>query len=246
MVEDGPRLLLKSALRSIVAAMVLGVALACTVNEFIAPSGTYIFRILLFLCMGSLLVWWPLQAHHPFDRLGIANQITMARGVLALLLLGFVGMGASPRLQIAALCVAVISSALDAVDGWAARRTRMSSVYGARFDMETDALLILTLSILAWQFDKAGAWVLASGLMRYAFVGAGALLPWLQHPLPPSYRRKAVAVMQAVSLVVAIAPFISRGVSAPLCASALAMLTGSFLVDIAWLKRRPLDSMALS
>ena len=39
----------------------------------------------------------------------------------------------------------------------------MASAFGARFDMETDALLLLVLAALAWQFDKAGAWVLASG-----------------------------------------------------------------------------------
>jgi phosphatidylglycerophosphate synthase len=137
----------------------------------------------------------------------------------------------------------MISSALDAVDGWAARRTRMSSAYGARFDMETDALQILALSILAWQFGKAGAWVFASGLMRYAFVGASMLLPWLRHPLPASNRRKIVAVVQTVSLVIAVAPFVPRNISGPVCAGALALLMWSFLVDIARLKRRHSDSL---
>jgi phosphatidylglycerophosphate synthase len=246
MAEDRSRLLLRSALRSILTAMALGVALACALDAFVAPGGAFLSRAILLLCMGALLAWWPLQAHHPFDRVGIANQITMARGALALILLGLVGTGTTLHLQIAALCVAMTSAALDAVDGWAARRTRMTSSYGARFDMETDALLILTLSILAWQFDKAGVWVLASGLMRYAFAGAGVMFPWLQHPLPPSYRRKAVAVVQAVSLVVAIAPFVPRSVTAPVCAAALALLTGSFLVDIAWLRRRPINSMAIT
>ena len=42
----------------------------------------------------------------------------------------------------------------------------MVSAFGARFDMETDALLILALSVLVWRHAKAGAWVLASGLLR--------------------------------------------------------------------------------
>ena len=244
MVEDGPRLLLKNALRSILAAMALGVAFAWVLDAIIELGGSFISRTAVLLCIGGLLVLLPLRAHHPFARLGAANVITMTRGVLVLVLLGFVGMGAAPRLQVAALCIAVISSALDAVDGWAARRTQMSSAYGARFDMETDALLILTLSILAWQFDKAGAWILVSGLMRYAFVAASLLLPWLQRPLPPSLRRKTVAVVQAGSLVLAIAPFVSSSISVPLCACALALLTYSFLVDIAWLKRHTVAPMA--
>lgn len=244
MVEDAPRLLLKNALSSILAAMLLGVGFAWLMDTIVDLGGALIPRTAVLLCIGALLVLLPLRAHHPFDRLGAANLITMIRGVLVLLLLGFVGMGAAPRLQIAALCVAMISAALDAVDGWAARRTQMSSAYGARFDMETDALLILALSVLVWQFDKAGVWVLASGLMRYVFIAAGMVMPWLQRPLPPSLRRKAAAALQAVSLVVAVAPFVPPGISGPLCGFALAVLTWSFLIDIAWLRRRTLETMA--
>lgn len=244
MVEDAPRLLLKNALPSILAAMLLGVGFAWLMDTIVDLGGALIPRTAVLLCIGALLVLLPLRAHHPFDRLGAANLITMIRGVLVLLLLGFVGMGAAPRLQIAALCVAMISAALDAVDGWAARRTQMSSAYGARFDMETDALLILALSVLVWQFDKAGVWVLASGLMRYVFIAAGMVMPWLQRPLPPSLRRKAAAALQAVSLVVAVAPFVPPGISGPLCGFALAVLTWSFLIDIAWLRRRTLETMA--
>lgn len=239
MVEDGSRRLLKNARRSILAAMSLGVGFAWLMDAIVAPGEAFISRTAVLLCIGGPLVLLPLRRHHPFDRLGAANFITMMRGVLVLLLLGFIGMGAAPRLQIAALCVATTSAALDAVDGWAARRTQMSSAYGARFDMETDALLILALSVLAWQFDKAGVWILASGLMRYAFLAAGLLLPWLQRPLPPSRRRKVVAAVQAVSLVIAVAPFVARGISGPLCGVALAVLAWSFLVDIAWLSHKP-------
>ena len=246
MVEDESRLLLKSALRSILAATLLGVALAWMGHAIVDLNGSFMARTAVLLCVGALLLPRPVQVHHPFAHIGLANQITMARGVLVILLVGLIGMDATPRLQAAALGVAMISSALDAVDGWVARRTRMSSVYGARFDMETDALQILTLSILAWQFGKAGAWVLASGLMRYAFVGAALLFPWLEGPLPASNRRKAIAVAQTVSLVIAIAPFVSHDISGPLCACALALLMYSFLVDVAWLRRRTLDSTVVN
>lgn len=246
MVEDESRLLLRSALWSILAATLLGVALAWMGHVIADLGGSFIARTAVLLCVGALLMLWPLQTHHPFARIGIANQITMARGVLVMLLLGMIGMGAAPRLQAAALCVAVISSAMDAADGWAARRTRMSSAYGARFDMETDALQVLALSVLALQFGKAGAWVLASGLMRYAFVGASLLFPWLRCPLPASFRRKTVAVVQTVSLVIAVAPFVSRSISAPLCAGAMTLLTWSFLADIVWLKRRASDSIVVN
>ena len=62
----------------------------------------------------------------------------------------------------------------------------MASAFGARFDMETDALLIQVLAILAWQYGKAGPWVLVSGLLRYLFVAAGWVWPWMREPLFPS------------------------------------------------------------
>ncbi len=58
----------------------------------------------------------------------------------------------------------VVAVALDGVDGVLARSRNEASAFGARFDMETDALLILVLAALVWQHGKAGAWILAAGL----------------------------------------------------------------------------------
>ena len=96
------------------------------------------------------------------------------------------------------MVLACAATALDGVDGWLARRSGMSSAFGARFDMEVDALLILALSVLAWHHGKAGAWVLLSGLLRYVFLAAGWTWPRMQRPLPASRRRQAVCVIQVV------------------------------------------------
>ena len=147
-----------------------------------------------------------------------------------------------------AACVVIgsIAAALDGVDGWIARRTRTASVFGARFDMETDALLILVLSALVWRAGKAGAWVVASGLMRYAFVAAATVWPWLHEPLEPSRRRQAVCVVQIAALLLALLPAVGAPAAGRIAAAALAVLAWSFLVDILWLWRlhasRPLFS----
>lgn len=237
---------MESALRSILASAVLGVAAAWMAGAVLGLDLRYPLRVSVLVLAGGALLLWRLPAHHPFDHLGIANQITLARGVLVMLLAGFIGMGAAPQLQVAALCMATVAAVLDAVDGRLARRTGMSSAYGARFDMETDALLILVLSLLAWQFGKAGVWVLGSGLMRYVFVIAASQLSWMRCELPPARRRKAVAVVQVVVLVVAIAIFVPRRASSALCALGLAVLAWSFLLDVAWLRRRPSRSLAQS
>ena len=113
----------------------------------------------------------------------------------------------------------------------------MASVFGARFDMETDAALICVLSVLVWKHEKAGIWVLMCGLMRYAFVAAGWLFPWLARPLRSTRRGKTVAVLQFVALSVALAPVTPLRISVPVAAATLAALTWSFAVDVIWLRR---------
>src|SRR5262245_23771684 len=174
------------------------------------------------------------QSDHPFARFGPANQITTVRAALVALAAGTIGEpGGSPG-----PALATVAAILDAVDGWLARRTKMSSAFGARFDMEVDALLILVLAVLAWEYEKAGPWVLLSGLFRYAFVAAGWVWPWMNAPLPPSRRRQLICVVQVVGLIVTIAPFVAPPASRVAAAAALAALSWSFLVDTLWLWRR--------
>jgi phosphatidylglycerophosphate synthase len=66
---------------------------------------------------------------------------------------------------------------LDGLDGWLARRDGLASGFGATFDVETDALLVLIADVQLWQRGRFGAWVLISGLLRYAYVLALAMRP---------------------------------------------------------------------
>ena len=181
------------------------------------------------------------RAHHPFARLGPANHVTAVRALLVAAVAGLIGETLTPALASAALAASAVATALDGVDGWLARRTAMASPFGARFDMEVDALLIQVLAILVWQDGKAGVWVLASGLLRYAFVLAGLVLPWLRRPLSPTLRGKAICVVQILCLLLALAPWIAWPASSMIAGAALAALACSFAVDVAWLWRHRED-----
>ena len=98
------------------------------------------------------------------------------------------------------------------------------------YDMETDAALLLVLSVLALRLDKAGAWVLLIGLMRYLFVATGWLLPWLTAPLTATVRGKTVAVVQMVTLAIALV--LPRPLASAATATALALLIWSFAIDV--------------
>ena len=162
-----------------------------------------------------------------------ANVVTSVRLVLALSL-WVLGPAASWSIVV----IAATGATLDLVDGPLARRSGRVSAFGARFDMETDAFLILTLSVFVWWTGHAGAWVVASGAMRYAFIAAGWGLPWMRGALPPSVRRQAVCVVQIVALIAALAPIVTPPLSTAISAAGLAILTWSFALDVAWLARR--------
>ena len=177
------------------------------------------------------------RAFHPFPSFGPANATTTVRAALTALVCGYIGEPHSPGLAVGAVTAATAATVLDGVDGWLARRTRMASAFGARFDMEVDALLILALSILVWRHGKAGAWVLVSGLLRYGFVAAGWFAPWLNRPLAPTQRARLICIVQVIALLVALLPSVAPAVSAPVAAIGTLALVYSFAVDTLWLWR---------
>ena len=186
--------------------------------------------------MALVIRAWP--THHPFQRFGAANQVTAFRAALVSLLAGFIGEPYTQATAWTILALAALATTLDGVDGWLARRSGLSSALGARFDMETDALLILVLTVLVWRFERAGAWVLGSGALRYVFVASGWALPWMRRPLPPSRRRQSACVLQIVGLIVALLPMMVPPNASWIAAASLAVLSYSFMVDTVWLWRR--------
>jgi phosphatidylglycerophosphate synthase len=191
----------------------------------------------VFLAAGVLVVRGA-SAHHPFPRFGPANWVTMLRLALTATVGGLVVGPFTAATAWIAIALTTAAGLLDTVDGRLARRSGLSSTFGARFDMETDALLILLLSVLAWLHGKAGAWVLLCGLMRYAFVAAGWLWPRLGRPLRSTTRGKTVAALQFVGLAVALGPIVAVPISTVVAAATLAALTWSFALDVAWLARQ--------
>jgi phosphatidylglycerophosphate synthase len=136
-----------------------------------------------------------------------------------------------------AVTLALVGLALDGVDGALARRRSEATRFGARFDMETDALLIVALCALAWQLGKTGPWIMLAGALRYLFVAAGRALPWLARELPPSRRRQTVCVVQIASLILCLLPPLTSPASQVVALLGLVLLAASFAADVAWLAR---------
>ncbi|MFC5062960.1 CDP-alcohol phosphatidyltransferase family protein [Actinomycetospora atypica] len=185
----------------------------------------------------TLAVAGGLLARSGAATLGPAGSVTLARTVLVAGVAGLVvtQLAGAPVATPALVGLTVVALALDAVDGWVARRTRTATELGARFDMEVDAYLLLLLSVHV--AAALGPWVLLVGAMRYLFVAAGWVWPWLQGSLPVRRSAKVVAALQGVALVVASAGVLPRVVDLVLVAAALAALLWSFGCSVTWLAR---------
>lgn len=169
---------------------------------------------------------------------GIANQATLLRAGLVCMIGAALLTGGSAVVSgwsVAALVAVALS--LDGVDGWLARRRGLTSPFGARFDLEIDALLLLILALLVWRADRVGPWILTIGMLRYAFVAAGWLWPWLREPLPASRLRQAVCVQQGLTLLVCLLPPIDARLASAVAAVALLSVLASFGADIIYLSR---------
>jgi phosphatidylglycerophosphate synthase len=226
-----------SALRHLAAALVATAAAALALAATLDLDASYVAATLLIATGGAAAVLRHLPGRHPHARFGPANAVTLARAVPVVLVAGLVVAPASTTAAMFAALAGALATILDGLDGRLARRHGVESAFGARFDMEVDALLVMALAVLAWRWDRAGAWVLLSGLMRYLFVAAGALAPWLRRRLPPRWRRQAVCVVQIGVLLLVVAPLLPAHASAPLALVGVLVLAASFAVDIAWLAR---------
>jgi phosphatidylglycerophosphate synthase/uncharacterized membrane protein YbhN (UPF0104 family) len=136
----------------------------------------------------------------PAGRFGMPNLITTARLIMTMCLL--FAYGRHPGWQLAATAGLILL--MDVVDGWVARKTGQSSAFGASYDVEADALLVMTIAMLLFSRDTAGPWVLLAGLLRYLYVLAPALFPTPVGQAPRSRHGRIVYVTLLSCFIVAL------------------------------------------
>jgi phosphatidylglycerophosphate synthase len=193
------------------------------------------------LTVGALLT--VALARRPGAVLGPAGWITLVRAQLVCAVVARAAGGRHGDQVELIVVLAIVALVLDGVDGRVARRTGTASAFGARFDMEVDAFLILVLS--AYVAPAAGWWVLVIGAARYLLVAAGWALPWLHGTLPPRPWCKVVAVVQGVVLTIAAAGVLPLPVTRAALTAAVVLLAESFgreVRDLWRLSRRPVVS----
>jgi phosphatidylglycerophosphate synthase len=219
-----------------VLATVAGAGIVVLLGPAVGSPAAAATAVAAFLAGGAAMLV-ALDPGHPHAAFGPGNAVTLIRLSLAALLLAAVPGFPQSGQAWALTAIASLGLVLDGVDGWLARRTGLTSRFGARFDMEVDCAFALVLSVLALQSHKVGAWVLALGLARYAFWAAALALPWLDGPLPERRSRKTVCVVQIAALIALVSPAVAAPVATPLAAGALALVAWSFAADVRHLWR---------
>ena len=215
------------------AALVLCIGVATALGWTAASVVGAVLGVGIVLAAGASVVARPGRWSGPADRVTLGRAVLI--GGCATLSLPIVA-GELPARPWPLLVLAVPALVLDAVDGAVARRTRTSSASGGRLDGELDAALLMVLSVAAVR--AVGWWVLAIGLMRYAFLAAGYLRARLRGELAFSQFRRAVAAVQGIMLAVALGPFVPVLAAQACAAVALVLLTVSFGRDVIHLERR--------
>ena len=179
--------------------------------------------------------------------LRVADLVTLARGLAVCFLAGFALQALTGGLAkngvLAMIIMGSLCLTLDGVDGRVARARREATPFGARFDVETDAAMLVVLSVGVAALGIAGWWVVAIGTMRYGYAATSLVVPALRMPLPYRYSAKVVAVAQAVALLAALVIGLAHGrhwVPTALLLAALASLCWSFARDVIWQLRHSL------
>jgi Phosphatidylglycerophosphate synthase len=182
---------------------------------------------------GSLLVAGVLSAEllvslrrHPAPpRVGIANLLTLLRGLLIGALVLYVIGGPLQLPVVGAVLLYGTASALDALDGPIARYRAETSAVGADLDQAVDSLGFVLAPLAAIALGALPVYYLALSAARYVYLAA----VWLRRlrgravaPLPPSRVRRPLAALQMLFITLALAPPVPAALTLTLAPLALA------------------------
>lgn len=142
--------------------------------------------------------------------LGYGNGLTLTRGLLLLLLTGFLfsPRPAAPLTWLPAILFTA-SRLIDCVDGYVARITRHDTKLGAILDIEFDGLDLLVAVLLGIQYRVLPIWYLVLAVSRQLFVMGLWLRSRAGKPnreWPPSDNRRIIAAYQTGFITVMLWP----------------------------------------
>jgi phosphatidylglycerophosphate synthase len=176
--------------------------------------------------------FWLLQlkpAAFGVNGFGAANWVTSLRLVSLLLLAALI----DARMPLLAAALSWSIFCLDWLDGYLARRSHSETSFGAVYDSEVDACFTMLLTWGVFTLDRAGAWVLIGGLLRYAYVVSLHLSGVGEREAPRTRLGRYVFGLSIGGYTLSLWPFSGTG-AIVLSAAATALLCYSFSRSFLW------------
>ena len=168
------------------------------------------------------------------DILGLANLITLVRGLLYAVVVGFAFVPPGTTLVwVPALCYGT-GAVLDRIDGLVARTVGEETALGRRLDMAFDTFGFVAAPLVAVLWGLLPVWYLSLSAARYVFVLG---LSWRRvngrpvYDLPDSNLGKYLAGVQMVFVTIALAPPAPTGLVRALAPVVLAPSLAVFIRD---------------
>jgi CDP-diacylglycerol--glycerol-3-phosphate 3-phosphatidyltransferase len=187
----------------------LSALVMASVALLLSVTWTPIYALRWALLAGLALAYqtWLLWRHLPDNHrageghllpdLGLANLLSLLRGMLLSMLTGFLLLP-WPVGWLAWAPGTLYTSALvvDYLDGLAARTTGHVTALGGALDLAFDGLGVLVATLLAVWYGQLPVWLILAGAARYLFVLGSDIRRRQQKPvydLPPSIMRRPMA-----------------------------------------------------
>lgn len=195
----------------------------------------------LTVCWEIGYLWRNRHANRPAEgdrqaTLGVANCVTLTRGVAVAGVAGFVLVKPAGLLAWGPAVLYGLSVTLDAADGFVARTVGSQTKLGERLDHAFDTLGFLVAPIVGVAWGRLPVWYLSLALARYVYrfgLWAYERRGGTTRSLPPPRIRRPLAAIQMWFLVAALAPVVSAGVVAlaaiPVVLATLAVFAWDFL-----------------
>jgi cardiolipin synthase len=143
------------------------------------------------------------------EQLGLPTTLTLARGVMANILLAHLLGGVVP-LPAITLGILLIGSATDIADGRIARLSGWQTRLGGYLDSEADLYLSTSTSLSAMLAGLLPAWVTAMMLLRFVIPVMGAMFSYFvairQVNLTHTALGRSAGIAQALLLIIVLAP----------------------------------------
>jgi CDP-diacylglycerol--glycerol-3-phosphate 3-phosphatidyltransferase len=169
-----------------------------------------------------------------YRSLGVPNLVTLFRGFLFAALAGFGALSPRPAIAWIPALLYGAGCALDAVDGFLARRADRRTVLGAKLDLAFDTTGFLVAPVVAVLWGQLPVWYLSLSAARYLFKAGRQ---WRRrrgkpvYDLPDSRLRRPLAGLQMAFITFALAPLFPLAAIRPMAAAVLVPSLALFIRD---------------